>query len=155
MRARKPASWRQLRRPDQRDALAVVYVVAFWAIFTGLLEIVAAIRLRDMINTEWLVGLSGALSIVFGILVAAQPASGALTIVYLFGFYAILAGISQISFGVRLRSLNQSVQTRAHRPVDVALAWRRCLSARHHVGRTAAPALHSVIRLKRSLSRHS
>jgi uncharacterized membrane protein HdeD (DUF308 family) len=87
-----------------------VYVVAFWAIFTGLLEIVAAIRLRDVISTEWLVGLSGALSIVFGVLVAAQPGAGALTIVYLFGFYAILAGISQIAFGLRVRGLSQAVQ---------------------------------------------
>jgi len=93
-------------------ALALVYVVSFWAIFTGLLEIVAAIRLRDVISSEWLLGLSGGLSIVFGILVAAQPGAGALTIVYLFGFYAILAGISQISLGYRMRGLGQSVQSR-------------------------------------------
>src|SRR6478609_4923459 len=64
-------------------ALALVYVVSFWAIFTGLLEIVAAIRLRDVITTEWLVAISGALSVIFGILVAAQPTAGALTIAYL------------------------------------------------------------------------
>ena len=93
-------------------ALSLVYVVAFWAIFTGLLEIVAAIRLRDVITTEWLVGLSGALSIVFGILVAAQPNAGALTIAYLFGFYAIFAGIAQISLGYRMRGLGQSIQSR-------------------------------------------
>ena len=93
-------------------ALALVYVVAFWAIFTGLLEIVAAIRLRDVISTEWLLGLSGGLSIIFGILVAAQPNAGALTLVYLFGFYAVLAGIFQISLGYRMRGLGQSVQSR-------------------------------------------
>jgi uncharacterized membrane protein HdeD (DUF308 family) len=93
-------------------ALALVYVVAFWAIFTGLLELVAAIRLRDVIRTEWLLGLSGVLSIIFGVLVAAQPGAGALTIVYLFGFYAVLAGIAQISLGYRMRGLGQSVQSR-------------------------------------------
>jgi uncharacterized membrane protein HdeD (DUF308 family) len=93
-------------------ALALVYAVSFWAIFTGLLEIVAAIRLRDVISTEWLVGISGGLSVVFGILVAAQPNAGALSIVYLFGFYAVLAGVSQIVLGYRVRGLGQSLQPR-------------------------------------------
>jgi uncharacterized membrane protein HdeD (DUF308 family) len=88
---------------------ALVYVVGFWAIVTGLLEIVAAIRLRDLISGEWLMGLSGALSIVFGVLVVAEPSSGALALVYLFGFYAILAGVSQIGLGFRLRGLNEDV----------------------------------------------
>ena len=90
-------------------ALALVYVAGFWAIVTGLLEIVAAIRLRDVVSGEWLMGLSGALSVVFGVLVAAQPNSGALALVYLFGFYAILAGISQIGLGFRLRGLGEDV----------------------------------------------
>jgi uncharacterized membrane protein HdeD (DUF308 family) len=101
-------------------ALALVYVVSFWAIFTGLLEIAAAIRLRDIISTEWLVGLSGLLSIIFGVLVAAQPGAGALTLVYLFGFYAILAGVSQIVFGYRIRGLGRlgqpQTQTAASSP---------------------------------------
>ena len=88
---------------------ALVYVVGFWAIVTGLLEIVAAIRLRDLISGEWLMGLSGVLSIIFGVLVVAQPNSGALALVYLFGFYAILAGISQIGLGFRLRGVNEDV----------------------------------------------
>jgi uncharacterized membrane protein HdeD (DUF308 family) len=90
--------------------LALVYIVGFWAIVTGLLEIVAAIRLRDVVSGEWLMGLSGALSILFGVLVAAQPDSGAVALVYLFGFYAILAGISQIGLGFRLRSLGEDVR---------------------------------------------
>jgi uncharacterized membrane protein HdeD (DUF308 family) len=93
-------------------ALALVYVVSFWAIFTGLLEIVAAIRLREVISTEWLVALSGAVSVLFGILVAAQPGAGALTLVYLFGFYALLAGASQIVFGFRIRGLDRLGQPR-------------------------------------------
>ena len=45
----------------------------------------------------------------FGVLILAQPNAGALTLVYLFGFYAILAGISQISLGFRLRGLGESL----------------------------------------------
>ena len=94
-------------------ALALVYVVGAWAIVTGLLEIVAAIRLRDVISDEWLMGFGGALSIVFGALVLYQPNAGALTLVWLFGFYAILAGISQIGLGFRLRGLDQTLQPSA------------------------------------------
>jgi uncharacterized membrane protein HdeD (DUF308 family) len=96
-------------RPDAM-ALALVYVVGAWAIVTGLLEIVAAIRLRDVIDSEWLMGLSGVLSIVFGALVLAQPRAGALALAYLFGFYAVLAGITQIVLGFRLRGLGETLR---------------------------------------------
>jgi uncharacterized membrane protein HdeD (DUF308 family) len=91
-------------------ALALVYVIGAWAIVTGILEIVAAIRLRNVVTGEWLMGLSGVLSIVFGVLVLAQPGAGALTLVYLLGFYAILTGIAQISLGIRLRGLSEDVK---------------------------------------------
>ena len=91
-------------------ALALVYIIGAWAIVTGLLEIVAAIRLRDVITTEWLMGFSGILSVIFGVLVLAQPGPGALALVYLFGFYAVLAGIAQVGLGFRLRGLSEDVK---------------------------------------------
>ena len=100
--------------------LALVYVVGFWAIVTGLLEVVAAIRLRDVISGEWMMGLSGVLSIIFGVLVVAQPNSGAIALVYLFGFYAILAGISQIVLGFRLRGLGEDVRKASIQTVSSA-----------------------------------
>ena len=90
-------------------ALALVYVIGAWAIITGILEMAAAIRLRNVITSEWLMGFSGVLSTIFGVLVIAQPGAGALTLVYLFGFYAILAGIAQISLGFRLRGLGETL----------------------------------------------
>lgn len=93
-------------------ALALVYLIGAWAILSGVLEIAAAIRLRHIVTNEWLMGLSGVLSIVFGAVVLAQPGSSAFALVFLFGFYAILAGISQISLGLRLRGLRVSLQGR-------------------------------------------
>jgi uncharacterized membrane protein HdeD (DUF308 family) len=93
--------------------LALVYVVGVWAIVTGLLNIVAAIRLRDIISNEWLMAFGGALSIVFGALVLYQPNAGALTLVWLFGFYAILAGVAHVSLGFRVRGLDQTLQSRS------------------------------------------
>jgi uncharacterized membrane protein HdeD (DUF308 family) len=92
-------------RPDAM-ALALVYVIGAWA----MLQIVAAIRLRDIIDSEWLIGLSGALSIVFGVLVLAQPGAGAQALTYLFGFYAVLAGITEVVLGFRLRGLGEAIR---------------------------------------------
>ena len=94
-------------------ALALVYVIGAWAIVTGVLEIIGAIRLRKVITNEWLMGFSGAISIVFGAVVLAQPGTGALALVFLFGYYAILAGVSQIGLGFRLRRLGEALPHRA------------------------------------------
>ena len=88
-------------------AVALVYVIAAWAMLTGGLQILAAIRLRELISDEWLLGLSGALSMLFGILLVTAPAAGVLTLVFLFGYYAISAGLAQVGFGLRLRGLGQ------------------------------------------------
>ena len=90
----------------QAITVALVSILGAWAILTGVLQVVAAIRFRQVITNEWAIGLSGALSIVFGVLVLAQPSAGALTLVLLFGFYAVLAGIAQVMLGRRLHGLN-------------------------------------------------
>ena len=88
-------------------ALSLVYVVAAWAVITGVLQIMTAIRLREVISGEWRLGLGGALSVLFGLLLMTGPLAGALTLVILFGIYAIAAGISQVAFGLHIRGLSQ------------------------------------------------
>lgn len=83
--------------------LAVVFLVAAWAIVEGVLEIVAAIRLRDVLQREWLLALAGILSVAFGVLVAANPGAGAISIAWLLGVYAIAAGIVRIVLWTRLQ----------------------------------------------------
>jgi uncharacterized membrane protein HdeD (DUF308 family) len=91
-------------------ALALVYVIAAWAVVTGVLEIAAAIRLRKEIEGEWLLGLSGALSITLGGLFAVAPDVGAVTLVWLWGAYAAVFGIILLWLGFRLRSRNESAK---------------------------------------------
>ena len=69
-------------------AIALLYVIAFWAIFTGVFEIVAGIRLRKVIANEWLLLLMGVLSALFGLLILFAPGAGALAIVLWIGAYA-------------------------------------------------------------------
>jgi uncharacterized membrane protein HdeD (DUF308 family) len=89
----------------QAMSVALVSVLGAWAVLTGVLEIVAAIRFREVIDNELLLGLGGVLSVVFGLVVLAQPATGAATFAILFGVYALLVGIAQVWLGLRLRSL--------------------------------------------------
>ena len=83
--------------------LALLYVIAAWAVVTGVLEIAAAIRLRRRIRSEAWLGLNGILSIVFGVLTMLIPGGGALTIVWLIGAYAILFGSLLLRLSFRLR----------------------------------------------------
>jgi uncharacterized membrane protein HdeD (DUF308 family) len=85
-------------------ALALVYVIAAWAIVTGVAEIVAAVRLRKHISGEWLLALSGILSVVFGILLVLAPLAGALVLALWFGAYAFIFGVLLLVLGFRLRS---------------------------------------------------
>jgi len=84
-------------------ALTLVYVISAWAIITGVLEVVAAIRLRKEITNEWWLALSGVLSIVFGALVAFAPGAGALALIFWIGAYAVVFGAMLVALGFRLR----------------------------------------------------
>jgi uncharacterized membrane protein HdeD (DUF308 family) len=85
-------------------ALVLVLFIASWAIVTGIFEIIAAIRLRREITGEWMLVLSGLLSVAFGVLVFAFPGAGAVGIAWVLGAYAMAAGVILIALGVRLRA---------------------------------------------------
>jgi uncharacterized membrane protein HdeD (DUF308 family) len=88
----------------QTMALAIVFYVAIWAIATGLLEIVAAVRLRKQIPGEVWLGLAGVASVVFGVLLVARPGAGALTLLWLIAAYAIAFGVMLLLLAFKVRS---------------------------------------------------
>jgi uncharacterized membrane protein HdeD (DUF308 family) len=94
-------------------AISLLWVISFWAIFTGLLEIWVAVALRKELSNEWMLILSGILSVVFGVVVVAMPNAGALSIVWLIGSYAILFGMMLLAVAFKLRSVASEVKSAA------------------------------------------
>jgi uncharacterized membrane protein HdeD (DUF308 family) len=85
-------------------AVGLVYYVAIWAIVTGVLEFVGSFRLRDVVQGEWMLAVAGLLSIAFGIMVAARPGVGMLSLIWIIGAYAIIFGALELGLAFRLRS---------------------------------------------------
>ena len=84
-------------------ALVLLYIIAFWAIVTGVLEIFTAVRLRRAISNELGLIIGGVLSVLFGIVLIVAPGAGALAVVFLIGAYAIIFGIALLGLTWRLR----------------------------------------------------
>ena len=93
------------------SAVALVYVTAIWAIVTGIAEVVAAIALRRVIEGEWLFVVSGVLSVLLGLFLVTRPAAGILGLLWAVAIYAVIAGITLIALGFRLRSWARAQRT--------------------------------------------
>ena len=87
---------------------SLIYIIAAWALFTGVFEIAAALRLRRYVRGEWLLALSGAASPTLGVLMIAIPLAGPLAAALWHGVYTFIFGALLIALGFRLK------------------AWRRC-----------------------------
>jgi uncharacterized membrane protein HdeD (DUF308 family) len=83
--------------------LVLLLFIAVWAIVLGVLQIWGAIQLRKEIEGEWLLILSGLVSIAFGVILIVQPGAGALALVWMIGWFAILAGCIYIALAFRLK----------------------------------------------------
>ena len=88
-------------------AIALLFYVAAWAIATGVLEIVAAIRLRKEMRGEWLLILGGLASVALGVLLMARPAAGVLTLVWLIALYAVIFGGLLVILAFNVRSFGK------------------------------------------------
>jgi uncharacterized membrane protein HdeD (DUF308 family) len=86
-------------------SLVFLYIIAFWAIFTGVMEIIAAVQLRKEIEGEFWLGLAGVLSIIFGIALILFPGTGILTLLWLLAGYAIVFGVVLIVLAFRVRGM--------------------------------------------------
>ncbi len=94
-------------------ALALLYVVAFWVISTGIAKTVMAIMLRREIENEWMIALSGVLSVILGIVLILLPGAGLLAYTWLIGLLALAVGMALIYYAFRVRGQRTSGRTRA------------------------------------------
>ncbi len=93
-------------------AVALIYLIAAWAIVTGVFQIVAAVQLRRYIAGEWMLALGGVVSILLGALLFAFPVAGLVVWAWMVGAYALLFGILMLALGFKLRALGSSENLR-------------------------------------------
>jgi len=84
-------------------ALTLLLIIAAWAIVRGIIEITAAIQLRKVIANEWALILGGICSVIFGLILFARPAAGALAVIWIIGAYALIIGVILILLSLRVR----------------------------------------------------
>jgi uncharacterized membrane protein HdeD (DUF308 family) len=93
-------------------ALALLYLIAMWAIVRGIFEVIAAIALRRELEREWMLAASGVLSILLGMFLVAAPGAGALAVLWWIGGFAVVVGLLMIVLGFRLKGMRQGLGQR-------------------------------------------
>jgi uncharacterized membrane protein HdeD (DUF308 family) len=96
-------------------AVALLYLVAAWAVVTGLAQIATAIRLRQEIRGEWALILGGILSVLFGLLLAVLPGVGILSLIWLIGAYAVAFGVLLLITAFQVRGRDNQGDERPRR----------------------------------------
>lgn len=91
------------------SAMGLVLVLAVWLLVTGVFEIATAIKLREEIDNEWLMGLAGVISIALGVLMIVNPNAGAISIMYWLGFYAAAFGFLLLGLGLRMWRMHRQL----------------------------------------------
>jgi uncharacterized membrane protein HdeD (DUF308 family) len=93
-------------------AVVLLYLIAAWAVVTGIFEIATAIRLRQEIRGEWALIIGGALSVLFGVILAViGPVAGLLSLIWLIGIYAVAFGILMLITAFQVRGRDASSGT--------------------------------------------
>ncbi len=90
-------------------AMILLFYIAIWAIVTGVLQLVAAVRLRKELQGEWLFLIGGLISILFGFILVSRPVAGALALLWLIATYAVIFGIIIVLLALKLRSVGRQL----------------------------------------------
>ena len=90
-------------------AITLTTIIAVWAVIGGILTIVSALRVREEIDNEWWLVLSGVLAVIFGILAFQNVLAGFLSIAWVFGIFAIVVGILSIALALRVRDFGTRI----------------------------------------------
>lgn len=83
--------------------VGVVYLLAAWAIVTGVLKLAAAVHLGRHVAGAWWLGLAGIASVLLACALFVAPGMGLLVLVWLIGAYALIRGAALLTLALRLR----------------------------------------------------
>jgi uncharacterized membrane protein HdeD (DUF308 family) len=89
-------------------ALVLLTFIAVWAIIIGVLQLFAAVRMRDVLNNEWWLILSGLISIAFGVVLIAWPGTGALAVIWTIAWYAVFFGCMLVGLSFELKKFKRT-----------------------------------------------
>lgn len=92
--------------------MAFVLIVAFQAILLGALLVMLGIKVRKVTEKEWLLYLTGGLSVLFGVLIVLNPGAGAISVVYIIAAWAIITGLLKVFFGFKIKNLPDRIAER-------------------------------------------
>lgn len=90
-------------------AFVLLFYIAVWAIAVGVLQIIAAVRLRKEIEGEWLLGLAGLAAVAFGVLLIVRPGEGVLSVLMVISVYAVLSGILLVILSLKVRNFSAKI----------------------------------------------
>jgi len=91
------------------SALALLFYIAVWAVATGVLEIIAALRIRREVDGEWRLILAGIVSVSFGVFLMAKPGAGALTVLWVIASYAVAFGVILVMLAFKARTFGKEL----------------------------------------------
>jgi uncharacterized membrane protein HdeD (DUF308 family) len=90
--------------------LAFIYVVAFFAMFIGISSLYVGWKVRKEISGEWLLYISGIVSVLFALLIIFSPGVGGLSVTYMIATWAILSGVLRIVFAFKARKMRENLE---------------------------------------------
>jgi len=103
-------------------ALALLFLIGIWAVLAGAVRLWMSIEARRVLPYPWLVGLSGVLSIVFGVALMITPGTGALVITWLIGWYAVVFAVALFALAWYLRGIERASGPHGSRATRAATA---------------------------------
>src|SRR5690606_35537706 len=90
-------------------AMALIILIAAWAVVMGVLEIIAALRLRRRLDNQWLLVVSGIISVLLGLSLVMAPEAGIVVMAWIIGGFSLLSSLVLFSVAARLRKLKSAV----------------------------------------------
>ena len=86
--------------------IVIIYFIAFWALLTGILELVFSIAQWKYIPGAWMILVTGIISVLLGGLILANIVAGTVLLVVIVAVYLVIFGLLLMLLGFSLKNLD-------------------------------------------------